>query len=145
MNTNKQGIGIDPKVKLSLLWAFVLFNMAYADILSLMDPTSPICQRMAGDPMTRRILVDRRNSNGDGNCYGYPVWVLPYKANRWGKHHHRCNEYFVRCNWRTRSLLYIFCNSRSCVYVTNYLVCLEVETSSCAYYQLTFSGLQPAG
>jgi hypothetical protein len=34
MNTNKKTTGVDMKVKLSMLWIFVLFNMAYADILS---------------------------------------------------------------------------------------------------------------
>ena len=36
--TNKSTIGIDPRVKLSLLWIFVIVNMAYADILSLHIP-----------------------------------------------------------------------------------------------------------
>ena len=35
--TNKSTAGIDPRVKLSLLWIFVVLNMAYADILSLME------------------------------------------------------------------------------------------------------------
>jgi len=48
MNTNKQITVIDTKVKLSLLWVFVLFNMAYADILSLMDATSEIRKRLDG-------------------------------------------------------------------------------------------------
>ena len=51
MNTNKSTTGIDPKVKLSLLWIFVILNMAYADILSLMDPTSIIRGIMAGAPL----------------------------------------------------------------------------------------------
>jgi hypothetical protein len=39
MNTNKSTTGIDPKVKLSLLWIFVVLLMVYADIVSLMDPS----------------------------------------------------------------------------------------------------------
>ena len=83
MNANKQTIGIDPKVKLSLLWAFVLFNMAYADILSLMDSTSPIRQRMAGDPMTPGFLLAGAIVMETAIVMVILSWVLPYKANRW--------------------------------------------------------------
>jgi hypothetical protein len=38
----------DIKSKLAWLWTFVLFNMAYADILSLMDATSEIRKRLDG-------------------------------------------------------------------------------------------------
>jgi hypothetical protein len=76
MNTNKKITGVDTKVKLSLLWIFVLFNMAYADILSLMDPTSPIRGIMAGAPFPPRRSVGRRNSNGDGDYHGCPVLVI---------------------------------------------------------------------
>ena len=48
MNTTKHVTEVDAKVKLSLLWVFVLFNMAYADILSLMDATSDIRKRLDG-------------------------------------------------------------------------------------------------
>jgi hypothetical protein len=51
MNPNKQSTGLDIKVKLSMLWIFILFNMAYADIISLMDPASPIRKIMNGAPM----------------------------------------------------------------------------------------------
>lgn len=47
IKTNK----MDVRLKLSLLWIFLLLNMAYADILSLMDATSPIRNIMAGAPM----------------------------------------------------------------------------------------------
>jgi hypothetical protein len=57
MNTNKSITGIDPKVKLSFLWLFVALNMAYADILSLMEPTSPIRRVMAGAPMPQGGLM----------------------------------------------------------------------------------------
>jgi hypothetical protein len=42
MNPDKQAPSMDVKAKLSTLWIFVLFNMVYADILSLMDTASPI-------------------------------------------------------------------------------------------------------
>ena len=51
MNTDKQTTSMDMKAKLSTLWIFVLFNMVYADILSLMDPASPIRRVMQGVPL----------------------------------------------------------------------------------------------
>ena len=48
MNTNKSTIGIRPRVKLSLLWIFVVLLMVYADIVSLLDSASPIREVMAG-------------------------------------------------------------------------------------------------
>ena len=83
MNPNKPAAGIDPKVKLSLLWIFVVLLMVYADIVSLLDPTSPIREVMAGAPLP-----------GGGLLAGAilmiisisPVmlsWVLSYKVNRW--------------------------------------------------------------
>jgi hypothetical protein len=57
MNTNKRTTGIDPKVKLSLLWIFVLINMVYADILSLMDSTSAIRTRMGEVSMSSIFLL----------------------------------------------------------------------------------------
>ena len=89
-----------------------------------------------------RILVGRRNINGNFDCHGYPVLDIELQSKSLGQHHHRRNKHFCRCNWRTRSLLRIFCNCRGCGYATNYLVCLEVETIRCAQYQLIFSGLK---
>ncbi|HEY5557543.1 hypothetical protein [Acetobacterium sp.] len=51
MNTDIKTNRINTRLKLSLLWMFLLLNMAYADILSLMDATSPIRNIMAGAPM----------------------------------------------------------------------------------------------
>jgi hypothetical protein len=50
MNTNNKITRMDIRLKLSLLWIFLLLNMAYADILSLMDTTSPIRNIIAGAP-----------------------------------------------------------------------------------------------
>ncbi len=73
----------DIKSKLSLLWVFVLFNMAYADILSLMDATSEIRKRMNGifispnELLTGAILMET------------PIIMivlsrfLPFKINKW--------------------------------------------------------------
>lgn len=51
MKTDKNPSGMDIRFKLSLMWIFVLLNMVYADILSLMDSTSPIRSVMAGAPL----------------------------------------------------------------------------------------------
>ena len=83
MNTNKQTAGIDTKVKLSMLWIFVLFNMAFADILSLMDPTSPIRKIMEGDPMPPGDLLAGAILMETAIVMVILSWVLLYKANRW--------------------------------------------------------------
>lgn len=41
----------DKKTSIPILWTFVLFNMIYADIISLMDSGSPIRKIMGGAPM----------------------------------------------------------------------------------------------
>jgi len=83
MNTNKSTTGIDPKVKLSLLWIFVVLNMAYADILSLMDPTSPIREVMAGAPMPAGGLVVGAILMETSIAMVILSWILNYKVNRW--------------------------------------------------------------
>jgi hypothetical protein len=83
MNTNKQNTGIDPKIKLSLLWIFVVLNIAYADILSLMDPTSPIRTIMAGAPMPEGGLIAGAILMETSIVMVILSWILPYKVNRW--------------------------------------------------------------
>jgi len=83
MNTNKSTTGIDPKVKLSLLWIFVLLNMAYADILSLMDPTSAIREVMGGAPLPSGGLVLGAIIMETAIVMVILSWVLNYKVNRW--------------------------------------------------------------
>ena len=83
MNTNKQTAGVDMRVRLTMLWVFVLFNMAYADILSLMDPTSAIRVRMAGTPITPGFLLAGAVLMETAIAMVVLCWVLPYKANRW--------------------------------------------------------------
>lgn len=51
MDNDKKINKMDIRLKLSILWIFLLINMAYADILSLMDATSPIRNIMAGAPL----------------------------------------------------------------------------------------------
>ena len=83
MNTNKSTTGIDPKVKLSLLWIFVIVNMAYADILSLMDPTSIIRGIMAGSPLPSGGLLAGAIVMETSIAMVILPWVLNYKVNRW--------------------------------------------------------------
>jgi hypothetical protein len=83
MNTNKSIIGIDPRVKLSLLWIFVIINMAYADILSLMDPASIIRGIMAGNPMPAGGLLAGAIVMETSFAMVILPWLLNYKVNRW--------------------------------------------------------------
>ena len=83
MNTNKSIAGIDPKVKLSLLWIFVILNMAYADILSLMDPASIIRGIMVGAPMPAGGLLMGAIVMETSIAMVVLSWVLNYKVNRW--------------------------------------------------------------
>jgi hypothetical protein len=83
MTTNGQTAGVDARLKLTLLWVFVLLNMAYADILSLMDPTSAIRLRMTGTPITPGLLLVGAILMETVIVMVVLCWVLPYKANRW--------------------------------------------------------------
>ena len=83
MNSNKSTVGIDPKVKLTLLWIFVVLNMAYADILSLMDPTSIIRGIMAGAPLPAGGLIAGAIIMETSIAMVILSWILNYKVNRW--------------------------------------------------------------
>ena len=83
MNTSKSTAEIDPRVKLSLLWVFVLLNVAYADILSLMDPTSAIRGVMAGAPMPAGGLMAGAILMETSIAMVILSWVLNYRAIRW--------------------------------------------------------------
>ena len=83
MNTNKSTIGIDPRVKLSLLWIFVVLLMVYADIVSLLDPTSPIREVMAGAPLPEGGLLAGAILMIISISPVMLSWVLSYKVNRW--------------------------------------------------------------
>lgn len=83
MNTNKSTTGIDPRIKLTLLWIFVVINMAYADILSLMDPTSPIRGAMEGTPLPAGGLIAGAILMETAIAMTILSWILNYKVNRW--------------------------------------------------------------
>ena len=83
MNIQKSTVGIDPRLKLSLLWIFVIVNMAYADILSLMDPTSVIRGIMAGSPLPAGGLLAGAIVMETSFAMVILPWVLNYRGNRW--------------------------------------------------------------
>ena len=83
MNTQKSAAGIDPRVKLSLLWVVVIVNMAYADILSLMDSTSIIRGIMAGASLPAGGLLAGAIVMETSFAMVVLPWVLKYKINRW--------------------------------------------------------------
>ncbi len=83
MNTIKSTTGIDPRVKLSLLWIFVVLLMVYADIVSLLDTTSPIREVMAGAPLPAGGLMAGAILMITSISMVVLSWVLSYKVNRW--------------------------------------------------------------
>jgi hypothetical protein len=83
MNIISSTTGIDPRIKLSLLWIFVVLLMVYADILSLMDPTSAIRIRMVGAPMSDGFLLAGAIVMVISIAMVILPCVLNYKVNRW--------------------------------------------------------------
>jgi hypothetical protein len=66
-----------------LLWIFVILNMAYADILSLMDPTSIIRGIMVGAPLPAGGLLLGAIVMEISIAMVILSWALNYKVNRW--------------------------------------------------------------
>jgi hypothetical protein len=83
MNTIVSKRSIDPRLKLSLLWIFVALLMIYADIISLMDQTSMIRERMVGTPMSEGFLLAGAVVMIISIAPVVLSWVLKYKVNRW--------------------------------------------------------------
>jgi hypothetical protein len=83
MDTHKPAKGIDSRIKLSLSWIFVVLLMIYADIVSLMDPTSMIRERMVGTPMSAGFLLAGAVVMIIAITPVILSWVLNYKVNRW--------------------------------------------------------------
>jgi hypothetical protein len=83
MNSTTTIAGVERKSLLSMLWVFVLVNMAYADILSLMDPASVIRQKMAGAPLPAGGLVAGAILMETGIAMILLSRILPYQWNRW--------------------------------------------------------------
>lgn len=83
MNTIKSTTEIDLRVKLALLWIFVVLLMVYADIVSLLDSTSPIREVMAGAPLPAGGLLAGAILMITSISMVMLSWVLSYKVNRW--------------------------------------------------------------
>ena len=68
---------------LSISWIFLLFNMIYADIISLMDPVSPIRKTMAGAPLPPGGLIAGAVLMETAIAMVFLSLVLKYSVNRW--------------------------------------------------------------
>lgn len=130
MNTNKKTFAIDDmKVKLSTLWIIVLFNMIFADIVGYMNPGAleDIIAGNVGIKITQELLLVFSILLEIPIAMVFLSRVLKYRANRWGEYHRKYNNYcFCYRWWRYLSFLYFLRNDRSCMYVINYLVCVDV-------------------
>ena len=86
MNTSRKTNGMDRKVLLSTLWIFVVLNMLYCDVVSLMD-AGLLKQYLSGTVGGMEFT--------QGYLLGAGIWmavliamvllsrVLPYRPNRW--------------------------------------------------------------
>jgi hypothetical protein len=83
MNKGRNPGSMDIRQKLSLLWIFLVLNMAYADILSLMDATSPIRNIMAGAPTPSGGLLAGAAIMDTSIVMILLSWVLKRNINRW--------------------------------------------------------------
>ncbi|MDC7124696.1 MAG: DUF6326 family protein [Spirochaetales bacterium] len=70
------------KIIISSLWVFVLINMMYADILSLMDSSSIIRNIMDGDPLPSGGLLAGAVLMESVIAMIFLSLVLPRKVNR---------------------------------------------------------------
>ena len=126
MNADRQTTGMDIKVKLSTLWIFVLFNMIYADIISLMDPASPIREVMKGAPLPPGGLLAGAVLMETPIAMVLLSQLLKRKANRWANIIVGAINIVAVIAGGHASILHTLRNHRSCVYVTYCLVCMEV-------------------
>jgi hypothetical protein len=62
---------------------FVILNMLYADVVSLMDATSPIRVRMVGTPMSPGLLLAGAVLMETAIAMVVLSWILPRTAGRW--------------------------------------------------------------
>jgi hypothetical protein len=83
MKTPDQDVGALRRAMLPILWIFVLLNMVYADILSLMDPASPIRRIMAGAARMPAGLVVGAILMETSIGMILLSRILPRQANRW--------------------------------------------------------------
>ncbi len=76
----------DMKIRLSMLWVFAMFNYLYADVMTLIDPTS-LAEIRAGQvgPMqiSQGMLLAAAVLMETAIAMVLLARLLPYKANRW--------------------------------------------------------------
>ena len=83
MNKCDQNDKADKKAIISIVWIFVLFNMIYADIISLMDAGSPIRKIMGGAPTPPGGLIAGAILMETPIAMILLSRILGGKANRW--------------------------------------------------------------
>ena len=86
MNTDKKTARMkDMKVKLSTLWVFVMFNMAFADIVAFMNPGTleDIMTGAVGMQITQELLLLFSIILEIPIAMIFLSRVLKYRANRW--------------------------------------------------------------
>jgi hypothetical protein len=66
-----------------MIWVFVILNMLYADVLSLMDPSSAIRTRMVGTQMSPGFLLAGAVLMETAIAMVILSRLLPRKAGRW--------------------------------------------------------------
>jgi len=127
MATELEDVKINVKIKLSALWATLMFLYIYADLLGNMEPghiEGVISGEVAGLQITPAFLLGSTILMAIPSLMVFLSLTVPPKANRWAN--------IIWCTGsrpfyrRTFHCLYIFFNCRSCAYCTDRLVCMEV-------------------
>ena len=80
---NQQKKIVDRQGVFITLWVFIVINMAYADILSLMDSTSPIRQIMNGKKLPGGGLILGSILMETGIVMILFSKILPYNIGKW--------------------------------------------------------------
>ena len=107
MNTNKSTTGIDPKVKLSLLWIFVVLLMALCGYCFFNGtPTSAIRVKNGGGSDVCGIFAGRRDRHDNFDGHGYPVLGIDLQGKSLGNHHYWCIH---DCKYCYRRAWFVLC------------------------------------
>ena len=85
MNTNEKTAKMDMKVKLSILWVVVMFNMLFADVLTLYIPENleEIITRSTPIQLTEGLMLVMAIIIEIPILMIFLSRVLKHKANRW--------------------------------------------------------------
>jgi hypothetical protein len=128
MSAYQEGAKMEVQVKLSTLWIVVMFNMAFADILSFMmeltTGQTPEVQATQDLMLVMAIILE------------IPIAmiilsrVLKYRANRWTNIIAAAiTIVFVIGGWIDGPSLHILCSGRGCMRAAHCLVRVEVAQS----------------